>query len=343
MAVVPVHPAAQAMHPGVAQQFVHPHGVTQQPLVYPVYMQYSLSSQDPTGPNHFPNPNQPYYYPPPHVALPAQFADQFASDAQVKLFTLILNTFTSTINNDAALKNCQNWAHWHDAVLQALADVGVIGHICDPPPPGVQLTEYNTLVYHPQLSAVPHPAELEARKIWDRNNVWASSVLTACLHEDAHGFLGPVIKVDGSRWTAREMYRSFHLGCQAALTLQTSFAFKMRYWLLVSSMATFINSFKFGLLDCHNSVGIITLLLGPQFSLDSSNTFPMAIVMALLLISARKLLTSHFPGATLCHEMFDAFAQKLVQAEQLKKSSNASCNNNQSNRQQQPQENGKTC
>ncbi|KAE9409428.1 hypothetical protein BT96DRAFT_932144 [Gymnopus androsaceus JB14] len=270
-------------------------------------MQYGLSSQDPTGPNHFPNPNQPYYYPHPHVSPPAQFADQFASDAQVKLFTLILNAFTSTIDNNAALKNHQNWAHWHDAILQALADAGVIGHICDPPPPGVQLTKYNTPVYRPQLSAVLHLAELEAWKIWDRNNAWASSVLTACLHEDACGFLGPVINVNGSHHTAREMYESLRLGCQAAPNFT-------------------------------NCLHIQDEILATP--IVNSDVYKFIQVWS----SGLSQLPLNFPGATPCCEMFDAFAQKLVQVEQLNKSSNASRNdNNQSNRQQQPQGNRKTC
>ncbi|KAE9384447.1 hypothetical protein BT96DRAFT_1008067 [Gymnopus androsaceus JB14] len=145
-----------------------PPGVARQMPVHPGYMQYAYPIQDHSGlaqMNPFPY-TQPYPY--------APYPDPMASESKVKLFSSILSAFMSTINNDAALRNRQNWARWHDGVLQALADGGVIGHICSEPAPGVERTEYNTPVYRPLLSPIPHPAEIEARRIWDRDDAWAS-------------------------------------------------------------------------------------------------------------------------------------------------------------------------
>ncbi|KAE9391664.1 hypothetical protein BT96DRAFT_1001082 [Gymnopus androsaceus JB14] len=147
------------MHPGVAQSLVHPSGVAQQQPVHPDLMNYGLSAQGPSGPPAFLPGNQ-YLYPP---TQPSAYIDPNSSKVQTKLFTSIMNTFTSTINNDAALHNRNNWPHWHDVVQQALADGGVIGHICGPPPPGIPKTKYNTPIYCPGLSTPPHPAYIEAQ------------------------------------------------------------------------------------------------------------------------------------------------------------------------------------
>ncbi|KAE9404546.1 hypothetical protein BT96DRAFT_935682 [Gymnopus androsaceus JB14] len=164
--ILPVtgNPAPNAMHSGVVPQpLVHPPGVAQQLPVHTGHMQYAYPVQGPQGPPQDPNYAYPNLYDP-LLAPPSHTAynyTPYADESKVKLFLSIMSAFTSTIDNDTALRNQQNWLHWHDAVLQALVDGGVISHICDEPLPGAERTEYNTPLYCPHLSLNPHPAEIE--------------------------------------------------------------------------------------------------------------------------------------------------------------------------------------
>ncbi|KAE9403053.1 hypothetical protein BT96DRAFT_1083336 [Gymnopus androsaceus JB14] len=240
-----------------------------------------------------------------------------ASESKVKLFSSILSAFMSTINNDAALRNRQNWACWHDGVLQALADGGVIGHICSEPAPGVERMEYNTPVYRPLLSPIPHPAEIEARRIWDRDDAWASSVLTARLHDDARGFLGPVIDSNGRRRTAREMYDALRLGCQAApdytncLRIQDKI---LSTQIVNGDVGKFIQVWSSGLSQLR---GYNYNIPWPTILTRFIQNFPNGNRYAIAANKCQEALDS--PGSIPSREMFDAFAIKLTQAESLSK------------------------
>ncbi|KAE9391663.1 hypothetical protein BT96DRAFT_945200 [Gymnopus androsaceus JB14] len=131
-----------------------------------------------------------------------------------------------------------------------------------------------------------------------------SLTLTACGHcfptllilkkINVQGFLGPVITVKGNCHTAREMYDSLHLGCQAVpdcLRIQDEI------------MSTPVVN------------GDIAKFIQCQEALD-------------------------FPGAIPSCKMFDAFAQQLVQVDDLQWSSSYPTNGN---HHQQPSGGGKTC
>ncbi|KAE9388893.1 hypothetical protein BT96DRAFT_1025270 [Gymnopus androsaceus JB14] len=305
------NPILNALHPGVAPQPpVHLPGVAQQMPVHPGYMQYAYPIQDQSGLA----PINPFSYsqPPPANAIHAGYAypDPMASKAKVKLFSSILSAFMSTIDNDAELRNCQNWACWHDSVLQALADGGVIGHICSEPAPGIERTEYNTPVYRLLLSPIPHPTEIEARRIWDRDNAWASSVLMAHLHNDARGFLGLVIDSNGRRRTAREMYDALRLGCQAAPDYTN--CLRIQDKILSTQIPTILTRFI--------------------------QNFPNGNHYAIASDKCQEALDA--PGSVPSREMFDAFAIKLTQAKSLSKGSFTACSNNTNNNRNQQQDQG---
>lgn len=79
-------------------------------------------------------------------------------------------------------------------------------------------------MYCPALSDPPTQAEIDARCIWDRDDAWALSVLTARLSDDVQGLLGPVIDQTGQRHMAWTMYDNLHHGCQTAPDLTAALA-----------------------------------------------------------------------------------------------------------------------
>ncbi|KAE9387877.1 hypothetical protein BT96DRAFT_1004704 [Gymnopus androsaceus JB14] len=325
--LVPGNPALNALHPGVAHpQLMHPAGVAQQPPAHPGYMQYAHLVQNVIVPDQNPFYQYPNQFAP--SALPlhpaynyAPYTNLLASEAKVKLFSSILSTFTSMINNDAAFRNCQNWARWHDTV-QALADGGVIGHICNEPPPGVERTEYNT----------------PARKIWDRDDAWASSVLTTRLHDDACGFLGPVIGPNGHRRTAHKMYDSLQLGCQAVPDYTNCLCIQdevLSTGIVNGNIGKFIQIWSSGLSQLR---GYNYAIPWPTFLTHFIQYFPNGNQYAFAACQCQDLLDT--PGVIPSCKMFDAFALKLVQDETLTKASNVPHPNDQNR--QQPQGNRNT-
>ncbi|KAE9395869.1 hypothetical protein BT96DRAFT_997249 [Gymnopus androsaceus JB14] len=171
--VSPVHPSSVTN--------THPFGVAHPASYGPPGM--GLPPQQMFAPPyHYPlfHPYAPYPYPyppPPHDTKP--------DDLWVKVeYSSILTAFTTTIGEKDAFKGHANYHCWNEVLTQAMANAGIIGHICSEPAPGIAQTEWNTPIYQPELSNPPTQAELEARHIWDRNDAWALSVIAACLHDD---------------------------------------------------------------------------------------------------------------------------------------------------------------
>ncbi|KAE9391428.1 hypothetical protein BT96DRAFT_1001328 [Gymnopus androsaceus JB14] len=112
-----------------------------------------------------------------HMVLPVQDYHPnnvlFLRNTPITLHSIRMDLIPTcfAIGEKDALKGHANYHCWNKALTQAMADAGVIGHICSEHAPSVARMEP---VYHPELSDPPAPAELEARRIWDRNNALAA-------------------------------------------------------------------------------------------------------------------------------------------------------------------------
>ncbi|KAJ3859372.1 hypothetical protein EV359DRAFT_86490 [Lentinula novae-zelandiae] len=125
-------------------------------------------------------------------------------------------TFLATIKDADSLKDHKSWVKWNKGVWQAVADGFVLGHICDEPPHGTPWTEWNTPLIRPAVSSQPTRKEIEAHLKWAKNDVWVSSILTACLSDEARNHLPPMINDRGERHTVRQIYLRLKVAYQAA-------------------------------------------------------------------------------------------------------------------------------
>ncbi|KAE9388866.1 hypothetical protein BT96DRAFT_947305 [Gymnopus androsaceus JB14] len=268
--VAPVHPS------GVMN--THPFGVAH-PASYGPPGTGLPPQQMFAPPYHYPlfHPYAPYPYP-----YPPPPRDTKADNLRVKVkYSSILMAFTTAIGEKDALKGRANYHRWNEA----MADAGVIGHICSEPAPGMARTEQ----------------ELEARRVWDRNDAWALSVIAARLHDDVWGLLGPE-DVLNTCVVNSDIFK-FITDWSSGLTTLGGFGYTIPW-------VTILNRFI--------------------------QHFPSGLRYVLATNECQKLLNN--PLAIPSHVMFDNFAQKLINAQNQTNLHNNNNNRSGSNQNQQQQQ-----
>ncbi|KAE9396368.1 hypothetical protein BT96DRAFT_941700 [Gymnopus androsaceus JB14] len=280
LSVAPVHPVdvTNTHSFGVVQPALYGPPNTdlppQQHFAHPYYSNYA--------PFH-PYKSCPYPFPPPAP-------DTKPDDLWVKVkYSSILTAFMTAISEKDALKGHANYHHWNEGFTQAMANAGVISHICSEPAP-----------------------DLEARCIWDRNDAWALLVIAACLHNDVRGLLGPVIDTQGCRRTACMMYKNLCHGCQMAPDLTAALSMQediLNTHVVNGDILKFITDWSSGL----------TTLSGFGYAIPWATMlnrfiqhFPTGLCYVLAANKCQKLLKN--PLAIPSCIMFDNFAQTLIDA-----------------------------